>query len=122
MNGQGTGQGAIVDLSARLVDASNPTTAGNTILIFATGLGAVTNAPASGTAASGTTYSQTTTTPTVSIGGVPAVVSFAGLAPGTVGEYQLNVQVPQGIAAGPAVPVVVSIGGVQSNTVTIGVR
>jgi uncharacterized protein (TIGR03437 family) len=122
MNGQGTAQGAVVDLSARLVDASNPTTAGNTILIFATGLGAVTNPPASGTAASGATYSQTTTTPTVSIGGVPAVVSFAGLAPGTVGEYQLNVQVPQGIAAGAAVPVVVSIGGVQSNTVTIGVR
>ncbi|HTS48870.1 MAG TPA: hypothetical protein VMH05_13055 [Bryobacteraceae bacterium] len=37
---------------------------------------------------------------------VQAPVSFAGLASGYVGLYQVNVQVPQGVAAGDSVPVV----------------
>jgi len=43
-NGQGTGQGAILDTSYRLVDSSNPATAGSTVIqIYCTGLGAVTS-------------------------------------------------------------------------------
>jgi len=38
-----------------------------------------------------------------------------------VGEYQVDVQIPQGAASGSAVPVTLSINGVQSNTVTIAV-
>jgi len=45
----------------------------------------------------------------------------AGLAPGFVGLYQVNVLVPTGVGAGAAVPVVISIGGATSNTVTIAV-
>jgi hypothetical protein len=41
---------------------------------------------------------------------------------GTVGEYQVNVLVPAESAKGDAVAVVLSIGGVVSNTVTIAVR
>jgi uncharacterized protein (TIGR03437 family) len=52
---------------------------------------------------------------------LPAVF-FAGLAPGFVGLYQVNVQVPQGVAAGDAVPVVLSTGAAASNPVTIAVR
>src|ERR1035438_4876813 len=55
------------------------------------------------------------------IGGVPAQVLFSGLAPGFVSEYQVNVQVPAGVAAGNATPVVILIGGATSNTVTITV-
>jgi uncharacterized protein (TIGR03437 family) len=121
-NGQGTGQGAIVDTSYRLVDSSNPAAAGSVIQIYCTGLGAVNNAPATGSPASSTTLSATTTTPTVTIGGVAATVLFSGLAPGRVGEYQVNVQVPAGLGSGTAVPVVVSIGGVSSNTVTMAVH
>ena len=122
MNGQGTGQGAVVDLSYHLVDPSNPTTTGNVIQIYCTGLGAVTNPPPSGSQASLTTFSQTTTRATAKIGGLDAPVIFAGLAPGTVGEYVVNVQVPPGVTAGWTVPVVISIGGVDSNVVTIAVR
>jgi uncharacterized protein (TIGR03437 family) len=61
-------------------------------------------------------------TPTVAIGGVAAPVAFAGLAPGYIGLYQMNVQVPQGVAAGDAVPVMLSTGAIPSNTVTISVR
>jgi uncharacterized protein (TIGR03437 family) len=121
-NGQGTGQGIIVDLSYRLVDSSNPATAGSVIQIYCTGLGAVANEPATGDPASATTLSSTTVTPSVTIGGMGTTVLFSGLAPGSVGEYQVNVQVPAGVATGPAVPVAMSIGDVTSNTVTIAVH
>jgi uncharacterized protein (TIGR03437 family) len=104
------------------VGVSGPVEAGDVITIYCTGLGAVSNPPDTGVAASGTTLSQTVTQPAVTVGGLPAKVVFSGLAPGTVGEYQVNVQVPAGVAAGDAVPVVLTIGGVQSNEVTIALR
>jgi hypothetical protein len=58
----------------------------------------------------------------VTIGGAPAAVQFSGLAPGFVGLYQVNAQVPPWAATGPAVPVVISIGAVASNTVTMAVE
>ena len=122
-NGRGTGQAAVLDPAYRLVDASNPASAGVTVVqIFCTGLGAVTNQPATGTATPLIGLSKTTTTPTVTIGGAQATVWFAGLAPGFVGGYQINALVPAESTKGPAVPVVVSMGGVKSNTVTIAVQ
>ena len=124
-NGLGTGQGAIIDNATYLlVDASNPATAGSTyIQIYCTGLGPVTNQPPTGAAApDGPPFSSTTTTPTVTIGGVAAPVFFAGLAPGFVGLYQVNVQVPAEVSPGSAVPVAISMGGAVSNTVMIAVR
>ena len=44
------------------------------------------------------------------------------LAPGFVGLYQVNVQVPAEAPTGDGVEVVLSIGGVASNTVTIAVQ
>ena len=48
---------------------------------------------------------------TFSIGGAPATVSYAGLAPGYVGLYQFNVVVPS-IGASNGAPVTFSLGGV----------
>lgn len=123
INAQGSGQGAILDSSYNLVNSSNPATAGVTILqIYCTGLGPVSNQPASGAAASSTQLSQTTATPTVTIGGAQASVLFSGLAPGSVGEYQVDALVPAGSPKGGSVAVVISIGGATSNTVTISVQ
>ena len=122
-NAQGSGQGAILDAANRLVDSSNPATPSTTVLqIFCTGLGPLTNQPPTGSPAPLTPYSYTTTTPTVTIGGVQANVSFSGLAPGFVGLYQVNADVPVGVTAGSAVPVVISMPGTVSNTVTIAVQ
>ena len=121
-NSQGTGPGAILDSSYRLVDSSNPVSAGTNILIYGTGLGAVTNQPDTGSPALANRLSWTTNIPAVTIGGTPAPVSFYGLAPGYVGLYQVNAQVPAGLAANVATPVRLYIGGVQSNTVTIAVQ
>ena len=118
----GSYYGVIADSSNRPVNPSNPATVGDVIQISCTGLGPVTNPPASGSAASSTTVSATTTIPTVTIGGVSTAVLFSGLAPGTVGEYQVKVQVPTGITPGPFVSVVLSIGGVTSNTVTVAIK
>jgi uncharacterized protein (TIGR03437 family) len=102
--------------------ASRPVRRGEFLEVFATGLGAVGNPPASGSAASANPISATTTTATATIGGTAADVFFSGLAPGFVGLYQLNVEVPAAAPSGNAVPLVISIGGVSSQTTTIAVE
>ena len=106
--------------------ADNPATAGTTtILIYCTGLGAVSaNQPATGAPASlsPNELAPTTTPVTVSIGGMTQTASFAGLAPGFVGLYQVNALVPAGVASGSAVPVTITMGSVTSNTANIVVQ
>lgn len=122
-NGQGTGQGAILNSTYQLVDSSNPASPGITdIQIYSTGLGAVTNQPATGAPAPTNSLAMTLTAPTLTIGGVPSFVQFSGLAPGWVGLYQVNALVPAAAPSGDSVPVVLSIGGISSNTVTIAVQ
>jgi uncharacterized protein (TIGR03437 family) len=85
----------------------------------------VTNQPATGHPAPGNPLATTTTTPTVTVNGGFAPVAFAGLVPGLVGEYQVNVQVPGSASAQGAaqeVPVVISIGGATSNAAIMWVR
>jgi uncharacterized protein (TIGR03437 family) len=122
-NAQGTGQAAtVIAGTATVVGTSRPAKIGDFISIYCTGLGAVTNSPGAGNPALSSPLSRTQTQPTVTIGGVTAVVQFSGLAPGFAGLYQINVQVPQGVPPGDAVPIVVTIGGVPSNTATIAVQ
>jgi uncharacterized protein (TIGR03437 family) len=121
-NGEGAGPGAILDGNYRLVSSTNPTTAGAIVQIYCTGLGPVTNQPATGSPSPSNPLASTTTLPTVMIGGAPATVQFSGLAPEDVGLYQVNAYVPQSAARGSAVPIVISISGVQSNVATIAVQ
>ena len=128
-NASGSGQGAIVIADTAAVAApvgafsgSRPANRTESVAIYCTGLGAVINQPPTGVAASATSPSTTVEPASVTIGGVPATVSFAGLAPGFVGLYQVNVEVPEAAPSGSAVPVVLSIGGAASNTVTIAVE
>jgi 6-phosphogluconolactonase len=101
--------------------ATRPAIAGDYLTIYCTGLGTVTNQPATGAAAPLKPLSETITAPTVTIGGVPAKVTFSGLTPTYVGLYQVNVQVLAGVPSGSAVPLILSIGGQHSNTTTIAV-
>jgi len=117
----GQGQGVVLDSRYRLVDASNPARPGDTIQIFATGLGPVSNRPASGAPSPATPPAASLSTPTVHIGGVQTQVLFSGLTPGYVGLYQVNAQVPANAAAGNSVPVALTTGGTSSNTVTLAV-
>jgi len=121
-NNQGSPEGVALDSSYRAVNSSNPAIAGEYILIYCTGLGAVNDPPPAGSPALSNPVSQTTTPATVTIGGVGVTPSFAGLAPGYVGLYQVNVQVPADAATGSEVTLSISIGGETSNTVTIPIN
>ena len=77
-------------------------------------------------AVSGNPLVFTRVQPTVTIGGQTARVLFSGMAPGWVGLWQINVQIPAEIPAsvtpGSAVPLTITADGVTSNTVTIAVE
>jgi uncharacterized protein (TIGR03437 family) len=99
--------------------ASHPASPGDTITLYGVGFGAVTPAVPAGEIAQGLT---TLSGFSVTIGGVPAQVSYAGLAPSFVGLYQFNIQVPQ-IAAADAVPVVFTLNGSHgTQTLNIAVQ
>jgi uncharacterized protein (TIGR03437 family) len=110
--------GAILHADFALANSANPAKSGEAVLIYCTGLGAVSSPPADGAAGSG---EKTIATPAVTIGGANATVSFSGLAPGFVGLYQINAEVPAGLASGNQA-VVVKAGGVSSNAVLLPVQ
>jgi uncharacterized protein (TIGR03437 family) len=96
------GDAAAIHLDGSIVGTANPASAGETVEIFATGLGPVSNTPADGTAPKSGVLAIDQIPAEVTIGGIEAQVPFAGLAPGFTGLYQVNVVVPAGLQAGPA--------------------
>jgi uncharacterized protein (TIGR03437 family) len=83
-------------------DVENPASAGDVVQLFATGLGAISANPALGEFFSLTSRVSTTNPVTVTIGGEPAEVLFAGGAPGMVGGmYRIDVRIPEGLSSGP---------------------
>lgn len=106
-----------------LSTASNPARAGDELAIFATGLGAVTPAVASGQRAPASPLASTVTAPTVTIGGLTAAITSPTpvLAPGFAGVYQVNVRVPTGAASGTA-QLVLTTGGQASNSVPVVIQ
>ena len=129
-NSQGSGQASVlIDGTASIAAPvgafpnSRPAKRGEFIDIYGTGLGSVTITPATGSPSPANPLSNTVAIPSVTIGGVPAVsVPFSGLAPGFVGLYQVNVQVPTAAPSGSTVELVLTIGGVKSNTATIAIE
>jgi len=95
----GIGNGAIQHADYSLVSSASPAKVGETVLIYLTGLGAVTPGVTAGTAAPANPLSLAPV-PDVYIGGVKATVLFSGLAPGAASLYQLNVTIPAGLTAG----------------------
>uniref|UniRef100_Q01ZB4 Spore coat assembly protein-like protein n=1 Tax=Solibacter usitatus (strain Ellin6076) TaxID=234267 RepID=Q01ZB4_SOLUE len=114
-------QAAITHVDGSLVSSSNPAAAGETVIVYGTGLGPVTGDMVTGKPASSTVLQPTSPTQaTAKIGGINAAVSFSGLTPGFTGLYQVNVQVPQNVQAGASL--VITIGGGSSPAVPISTR
>jgi uncharacterized protein (TIGR03437 family) len=121
-NQRGTGPGVVLHAADfSLVTESAPAHPGEYLSVFCTGLGQLKSFVADGNAAP---YppAETVLAPEVRVGNILASVTFSGLAPGYVGLYQVNVQVPMGAPTGIAVPLVLVSGGVSSNTVTIAIQ
>jgi uncharacterized protein (TIGR03437 family) len=105
---------AITDANGAVISPGNPAKGGQTIIVYANGLGPVDQPIVSGDPTPSTQpLANTRVTPSVSIGGSTAPVSFSGLTPGSVGLYQVNVVVPAGAPNG-AQQMRISIGGVDS--------
>jgi uncharacterized protein (TIGR03437 family) len=92
---------------------SHPAKAGDILIIYATGLGAVDHRPADGGLPS--VLANTIATPKVLFGGLAGDVQFSGLAPQFVGVNQLNVKVPAGVKSGAAVPLQIEVNGFTSS-------
>ena len=106
VNGSGTGDGVILHGNNTLVSAANPATAGEEVVIYATGLGPTSPSFATGTAAN--QANTTVMTVTVTVGGQNAAVVYSGLTQSLVGLYQINAVMPPGLTGSQ--PVVVTVG------------
>ncbi len=94
---------------------STPYNAGETMVLYGTGFGATATVPPPGQLL--TAAIPLAVTPTATVGGQPATVSFAGLV--GPGLYQFNVVLPAGTTTGQSgataqVPVVITASGAQS--------
>jgi uncharacterized protein (TIGR03437 family) len=101
-NQSGAGTAAVLHANYSPVNSADPAVAGETVLLYVTGLGAVTPKVTDGAAAGSSTLSLVNAPVLVEIGGqfTKAVLSFSGLAPGFAGLYQINFVVPAGLTAG----------------------
>lgn len=93
-----------------------PAKPGDILTIYGVSFGPTNPAIAAG--ASSAVVAQTTNAPSVTLGGTPLAASnllYAGISPGTAGLYQLNIQVPAGLADGDY-PIVLTLGGFSTPT------
>ncbi|MBK5295149.1 MAG: PQQ-dependent sugar dehydrogenase [Acidobacteriia bacterium] len=104
-----------------LVTSQRPLEPGEFVYFYVAGLGAVTHAPASGSAGPSGPLANALTTPTVTIDGVSCPVQFAGLAPGFVGLYQVNISIPAGISSGER-ELLVHAGKASSKAVRVDIK
>ena len=106
-----------------------PIRGGEILTLFVTGLGKATPGgdpsgeplPTGSVAPSDTLY-LTVMTPDVIIGDLPARVLFSGLAPGFAGLYQINVEVPEGVAPGDEVKLKITMPNGTMDMASIAVQ
>lgn len=105
---------------------AHPAKAGDTIVIYAIGLGATDPPVPSGAAPAG--LARVTTTPQVYFNRgiftnyVAVEPLFAGLTPGFAGLYQLNVVVPADAPKGDQIPIYILFPGFESNHANVAIQ
>ncbi len=92
----------------------NQASAGSLIAVYLTGQGAVEPPVATAAPAPTSPLARATYPVTATVGGQPADITFAGLSPGSVGLFQVNLRLP---LLGPgSYPVAIAVNGITSNT------
>jgi uncharacterized protein (TIGR03437 family) len=121
-NSTGIGQAAAVNSDGTLNGAAHPVPLGGFISLYVTGEGNTSPGGVDGSI-SGNSPPVPNAAVTVTIGGQTATTTYVGEAPQEIaGLLQINVQIPSNVVPAAAVPVVVNVGGVNSqNFVTIAV-
>jgi uncharacterized protein (TIGR03437 family) len=120
-DGSGRGQAAAVNQDGTPNAPPAPAPAGSVLSLFATGAGQ-TSPPGIDGKVAAAPLPEPLAPVSVTVGGVAAEVRFAGGASGQIaGVLQVNLVVPGGLSG--VVPVVLTVGGVPSQTgVTVAVR
>jgi uncharacterized protein (TIGR03437 family) len=109
----GSTQGAVENQDGSVNSAANPLTRGQTLVAYATGLGV--------TAAQGNLASAVAPV-TALVNGVAISPAYAGLTPGYIGLYQVNIPIPAGTPPGASVSLSLRQGNVESNTVSVAIQ
>jgi uncharacterized protein (TIGR03437 family) len=98
----------------------HPAHAGDIVVVYGTGEGQVSPQAPTGDGAPSTALAKPVLNVTATVGSQTASISFAGLTPGAVGLFQINLTVPQ-LAPGDY-PIQISVGGVKSNSPLIAIQ
>lgn len=110
--GTDSGIPAIIRASnSELVTLSNPVHKDDSLTIYLSGMGNTSPAVEAGVPAPSDPLPSVLIPPVVTLGGVPVSVTFAGLTPGQIGVYQINVTINRKVPSGIAIPLVVSQAG-----------
>jgi uncharacterized protein (TIGR03437 family) len=117
----GTDAAVLHGVNNAAISSASPAAPGETIVIFATGLGPVSPALPTNTPAPGSPHSNSVLTTGVSMAGESAVVAFSGLAPGFIALWQVNAVVPMDAATGN-LDLIVTVNNVASNTTKFPVK
>jgi uncharacterized protein (TIGR03437 family) len=108
-----SGMGAVLNQDFSMNGPANPLPRGQVLVVYATGLGAV---------ARQGPLSVTTAAVTAVVNGQELPAQFAGLAPGYVGLYQVNVPIPAATPPGLGVSLTLKEGGQLSNAVAVALQ
>jgi len=103
-----------------LVTATNPVRRNDSLNIYAAGLGLTSPVVPAGSVSPSNPLATAVLQPKVTLNGVGLPVTFAGLASGQIGVYQISVTVPSSVPLGLSVPLTITQGG-QSQTVNVRV-
>ena len=106
-------------LNNELVTLSNPIHGGDDLVIYATGLGRTDPEVPLGAASPFEPLARVLNTPKVTLGNVALPIYFAGLTPGLIGVYQINVIVPRAVPFGFDIPLRIEQG---ESATTVPVR
>jgi uncharacterized protein (TIGR03437 family) len=114
-----------------LNSAANPAAAGSYCVLYATGAGQTNPAGVDGLLTTNSPYPAPELPVTVTVGGLPATVTYAGAAPAEVaGVLQINFQVPAGLTTTltgsstvpTMAPIIVTVGSFAAPAVTMAVK
>jgi uncharacterized protein (TIGR03437 family) len=102
----GTGAGAVLHANYSVVNAANPAVPGETVLVYLTGMGAVTPAVADGAIPGASNINASPLS--VYVADVSVTPIYAGTAPGYPGLYQMNFAIPTAISVTGPVPLAIN--------------
>lgn len=119
VNPDGTGQLKAINQDGTVNALGRPAAKGTIISVYGSGLGALVPALTAGAVPPTSPLSVTAASVAASIGGAPARVVYAGVAPGIPGTYQVNIEVPAESGVGPQQLIISTNGSPSQNGATV---